>query len=174
MMKKAFAFLTLAITGMMAVGCCSTVPLNVTVNIDDAMRQRLESRNLEVDLVALNSKQSERWETYSMTSYWQPGDALRDSVDSYKMIFDPTKNQPQTLSSKDPHWSKWFAQGAGDKMKLYVLVGVLPGSFDDQPGDKDARRQILPLESCRWSSTDVHMTVQKTGIITTTPPKPEN
>ena len=147
-------------------------PLNVTVNLDDAMRERLGSRKLEVDLVALNSKQSERWETKSMTEYWQPGDSLRDSVDSYKMIFDPTKNEPQTLSIKDPHWDKWFAQGAGDKMSLYVLVGVLPGSFDDQPGDKDARRQILPLQSCRWSSTDVHMTVQKTGIITTTPPKP--
>jgi hypothetical protein len=174
MIKKAFGLVILTFVGLMSVGCCSTTKLNVTVSLDDAMRQRLDSRKLEVDLVALNSKESERWENYSMTQYWQPGDARRDSVDSYKMIFDPTKNEPQTLSANDPHWDKWFAQGAGDKMKLYVLVGVLPGSYDDQPGDKDARRQILPLDSCRWSSTNVQMTVQKTGIITTTPPKPED
>ncbi len=174
MIKKLSALALLTFMGMMSVGCCSTTKLNVKVDIDDAMRERLGSRKLEVDLVALNSKQSERWESYSMTSYWQPGDSLRESVDSYKMIFDPTQNQPMTLSMNDPHWDKWFAQGAGDTMKLYVLVGVLPGSYDDQPGDKDARRQILPLASCRWNSKDVHMTVQKTGIITTTPPKPEN
>jgi hypothetical protein len=174
MLKKIMALFVLTVMGLMSVGCCATTKLNVTVNVDDAMKAKLESRKLEVDLIALNSKQSERWEGYSMTSYWQPGDQLRDSVDSYKMIFDPLKPETltQTLSAKDAHWDKWLAQGAGDKMQLYVLVGVLPG-IEDATGDKDPRRQILPLASCRWSSTSVQMTVQKTGIITLTPPKPE-
>ncbi len=172
MLKKIMALFVLTFMGLMSVGCCSTTKLNVTVSLDDAMRAKLDNRKIEVDLVALNSKQAERWETYSMTSYWQPGDQLRDSVDSYKMVFDPSNNTPQTLTIKDPHWDKWLAQGSSDKMQLYVLA-LLPGLYDDAPGDKDPRRQILPLASCRWSSTNVQMTVQKTGIITTTPPKPE-
>ena len=172
MLKKVLALFVLTCMGLMSVGCCSTTKLNVTVALDDAMRAKLESHKLEVDLIALNSNQAERWESYSMTQYWQPGDALRDSVDSYKMILDPAGATSGTLSAKDPHWDKWFARGGSDKMQLYVLVGVLPGTYDDAVGDKDPRRQILPLQSCRWTSTDVHMLVQKTGIITTTPPKP--
>jgi len=171
MIRKAFAFAALLFMGMLTVGCCSTTSLNVTVALDDAMRQKLESRKIEVDLVALNSKQAERWETYSMTSYWQPNDTLRDSVVSYKMIFDPANAAPQTLSKSDPIWAKWFANTAsGDQMQLYVLA-LLPGLYDDAPGDKDPRRQILPLASCRWASTDVRLLVQKDGIITVTPPK---
>lgn len=60
MLKKALALVALTFMGLMSVGCCSTTKLNVTVDLDDAMRQKLESRKLEVDLVALNSKQAER------------------------------------------------------------------------------------------------------------------
>jgi hypothetical protein len=107
-----------------------------------------------------------------MTKFWESGDNLRESVDSYKMIFDPAKSDPQTLPKNDPHWAKWMANSGGGDMQLYVLA-LLPGLYDDAPGDKDPRRQILPLASCRWPSTDVKLLVQKEGIITVTPPKPD-
>ncbi|MGN6366885.1 MAG: hypothetical protein ACTHN5_01350 [Phycisphaerae bacterium] len=173
MIRNALALAALACMGMLAVGCsCNPTKLNVTVSLDDAMRQKLEARKIEVDIVALDSKLAQaRWETYSMTHYWEPGDERRESVDSYKMIFDPKNAEPHTLSKTDPHWDKWFGKSGGE-MQLYVLA-LLPGLIDDQPGDKDPRRQILPLGSCRWNSTDVKLLVQKDGIITLTPPKPE-
>jgi hypothetical protein len=171
MIRKVLALAALGVMSLMAVGCsCAPAKLNVTVSLDDAMRQKLEARKIEVDIVALNSKQSDRWETYPMTKFWEPNDDLRESVDSYKMIFDPAKADPQTLAKSDPHWAKWFANSGGGDMQLYVLA-LLPGLYDDAPGDKDPRRQILPLGSCRWNSTDVKLLVQKDGIITITPPK---
>ena len=174
MIRNALALAAVACTALLAVGCsCKPEKLNVTVSLDDAMRQKLESRKIEVDIVALDAKLAQaRWETYPMTKFWEPGDERRESVDSYKMIFDPSKPDAQTLLKTDPHWDKWMAKSGGGDMQLYVLA-LLPGLYEDQPGDKDPRRQILPLGSCRWKSTDVKLLVQKDGIITLTPPKPE-
>lgn len=198
---KALAALTLA--ALSAVGCAPHGPraYNVTVQLDDAMRQRLTeltNRNIEVDLVAVNDKENERWEPYSMTRYWQPGDPLKGSVPTKVMIFDPkavqaaastrpgasnqtaakAATQPsaysQTLSSTDPLWKKWYAN-VNDKsvMRLYVLA-LLPGVFEDQPGDRDPRRQIVPLNIEQWpnGTKDILLKVQTTGIITVTTPKP--
>jgi len=174
MIRNVLALAALACMGMLSVGCsCNPTKLNVTVSLDDAMRKKLEDRKIEVDIVALDTKLAQaRWETYSMTQYWNPGDERRESVDSYKMIFDPSKPDAQTLTKTDPHWDQWLSKSGGGEMQLYVLA-LLPGIYDDLPGDKDPRRQILPLGSCRWPSTDVKMLVQKDGIITLTPPKPE-
>jgi hypothetical protein len=175
MIKQVSAFVVLAFMGLMSVGCCANKPINVTVSLDDAMRQSLQDRKIEVDIVALNAKQAERWETYSMTDYWRPGDTLYGSVPTKSFVFDPTKADAQTLWTNDPIWNQWLANARKDDvMQLYVLA-LLPGMTVDQPGDKDPRRQILPLNSCRWDKVkEIRLMVQKTGIITITPPKPED
>jgi hypothetical protein len=198
---KALAALTLA--AVATVGCAhGPGRYNVTVQLDDAMRQRLSeltNRNIEVDLVAVNDIENTRWQDASMTKYWQPGDPLKGSIPTKVMIFNPTAvqaaaatspapstqsakaaaTQPsaysQTLAATDPIWNKWYAN-KNDKSvyHLYVLA-LLPGVFDDQPGDRDPRRQILPLNVERWpnGTKNILLKVQTTGIVTVTTPKPQ-
>ena len=52
-------------------------------------------------------------------------------------------------------------------MRLYVLV-LLPGVTEDQPGNADPRRQIIPLGKCRWEGNSVKLEVQRAGIRTLT------
>jgi hypothetical protein len=148
------------------------ISYNVTVSLDDEMRQSLGTRKVEVDLVGINEKQNERWQNYSMTKYWQPGDALSGSVQVKKLIFDPGNTSAQTLSSSDPIWDTWLKDGAN---RLYVLT-LLPGITADAEGDKDPRRQIEPLACYRWLKHDgnIEIKVQRTGIITTTMLRPEH
>ena len=181
MFKNPLVLLVMAFLSFMAVGCCPITKLSVTVELEDSLRQQLVQvggRNIVVDLVVINLNEHQRWNEYSMTKYWEAGDALRKGKEETKqlvtMTFDPKKAEPQTLSMDDPHWKAWLAD-ANDKAapRLYVLA-QLPGTWstaDDKPGDQDPRRQILPLGSCRWASTSVKMQVQKTGIITLTQPK---
>ena len=83
------------------------------------------------------------------------------------MTFD-SKSGPQTLSAKDPIWDTWFANASDkDLMRLYVLV-QLPGTIDDQPGNTDPRRQILPLGKCRWEGDSVNLQIQPTSVRTLT------
>jgi hypothetical protein len=176
MIKKSLSLLAIALMALMSVGCCHATRLNVTVELDPAMKQRLvdlSNRSIEVDLVAVNSTQHKRWENYSMDQYWNPPFELKNSAVVHAMTLDPSHTSV-TLTAKDPIWDKWLANGnEKDVMRLYVLAS-LPGTIGDKPGDSDPRRQILPLSSCRWSSTDVKLVVQKTGIVTVTAPKPEN
>jgi hypothetical protein len=185
MLKRLSALCGLGLVALSAVGCsCAPGRYNVTVQLDDAMKQRLEdlgNRKIQVDLVAVNAKEHERWENYSMTQYWQPGDSLKGSIPTYSMVFSPkaAATQPgeaastHTLTAKDPIWDKWYANTTDkDVMHLYVLA-LLPGTYTDEPGDRDPRRQILPLGTCRWDKNNILLKVQTTGIITVTTPKPE-
>ena len=49
--------------------------MNVTVSLDDAMKQQLaenSNRKIEVNLIALNTSDHQRYQDYSMTDYWDP------------------------------------------------------------------------------------------------------
>jgi len=166
MIKQTMSLMFLAVLAILTVGCCGKEPrkYNVTVSLDDEMRQSLGTRKLEVHLVGINEKENQRWENYSMTKYWQPGDNLPNSVPTYKMIFDPNHSAPQTLSKNDKIWDTWLKDGAN---RLYVLT-LLPGMVSDADGDKDPRRQIEPLACYRWLKHDgnIEIKIQKTGITT--------
>jgi hypothetical protein len=203
MVNRLKAFAALAIAALSTVGCAhGPGRYNITVQLDDAMRQRLSEltdRNIEVDLLAVNNVENDRWENASVNRYWQPGDPLKGSVPTKVMIFNPKAVQAaaatrpssstqsaaaaatqqsaisQTLSAKDPIWDKWYAN-KNDKSvyHLYVLA-LLPGVFEDAPGDRDPRRQILPLNVEMWpnGTKDILLKVQTTGIVTVTTPKPK-
>src|SRR5436190_5422537 len=140
MNKHLVALAAMGLLTLLSVGCCPLTKLNVTVELDDAMKQRLAelNRNIVVDLVAVNPADNQRWEDYSMTKYWQPPFELRESVkgDIYTMTFDASKGS-LVLPKNDPKWDKWLADAnAKGAAHLYILA-QLPGTFDDQPGEKD-------------------------------------
>jgi hypothetical protein len=163
-LKNIFSLLAVMLLGLLNVGCCPTTRLNVTVELDDAMKQALGTRQIRVDVVGLNAQQHVRWQNYSMTKYWEPGDPVRESVPTQPWILD-AKTPSKSMTTKDPLWDKWLAD-TGDKSmpRLYVLA-LLPGLISDQDGNKDPRRLILPLGECRWDSKDLHVVVSQTGIV---------
>src|SRR4051794_5434577 len=178
MFKHAVGFASLAVLALFNVGCCGPAPRNVTVTLDDAMRKHLvddlSSRHIQVDIVALNSEQAKRWKDASMTTYWTYPYELHNSVQVYTMDFDPAKPGEQTLWANDKHWKDWGVGSSKDEMQLFVLA-LLPGTVQDQPGENDPRRQILPLDKCRWEGGQaIKLKVQSSGIITMTPPKKED
>ena len=199
MLKRLSALAALALT-VMATGCAhGPGRYNVTVQLDDAMRQKLGDlgdRNFEVDLVAVNSLENDRWSNASVTNYWQPNDAFKGSIPTKVMIFNSkavqqaaatstaapktaagAATQPsaysQTLSAKDPIWDKWYANKNDKSVYHLYVIGQLPGVFDDLPGDRDVRRQILPLNVEEWPSgtKDILIQVRPTGIVALTTPK---
>lgn len=179
MHKRFWTFLMLAVFAFMAVGCCPVTKLSLTVQLDDALRQKLAdagNRQMQVDIVGISPSERQRWTDYSMTKYWTADDALRASVKDSRvtLTFDPRDNKPQAVPASDPHWTQWMA-GANDKdaPRLFILA-QLPGTWsssDDKQGNEDVRRLILPLGSCRWNSTNVTVTVTSTGITTNPSPK---
>jgi hypothetical protein len=176
MLKQTIAILALFLIPLASVGCCDKKPIkyNITVDVDEEMRKDLAAANrkLEVHLVGINENQHQRWNTYSMTKYWQPGDTLPNSLPTKKMMFDPANPAPQKLSIDDPIWNKWLKEGGANR--VYVLA-LLPGMVSDAEGDKDPRRQILPLPCYRWLKQDkkIDVRVQKTGVTTLSMSRPE-
>ena len=83
MINKTLAMFALMFFSLMAVGCCPNQRMNVTVELDDAMKARLadlSNRHIQVDIIALNSSEHQRWENYSMSKYWTPPFELEKSV----------------------------------------------------------------------------------------------
>ncbi len=181
--SRLLAFLLLAFLVPMLGGCfvCPTTKLNLSVQLDDSLRQTLQAQGktaVLVDIVAISPTERQRWTNYSMTQYWSAGDTLRTSAPVFPLTFDPSKAQAQTLAASDPIWQKWL-QGANDKdgPRIFILA-QLPGNWDpakdDKPGNQDPRRLILPLGACRWDGkTNVPVTVTVTATGMTTVPSPK-
>jgi len=171
MKKNVIVVMAMALFALMSVGCCPLTKLNVTVELDPAMKERLASltRAIEVDIVAVNPAEDQRWQDYSMTKYWQPPFELKTSVKDEIFVakLDAT-NSSVTLSKDNPIWDKWMASASAKGAPHLYILAQLPGTMDDQPGEKDQRRQILPLGSCRWETTDVKVLVQPDRIRTVT------
>jgi hypothetical protein len=169
MVKQVMALFALTLMALLSAGCCEPKSYNVTVELNKEMRDSLPSRNIEIHFVAVSDKENERWKAYSLTKYWQPNDVMRESLPTYKMVFDPSKSAPQTLSNRDPIWNQWLSSNA---TTLYVLA-LLPGMMADAPGDEDPRRQILSLKKCRWKTNDIRLEVIRTRLVTNTQQLPD-
>jgi hypothetical protein len=180
MVKRLMVLLMLAFFAMTGVGCCPITKLNVSIEMDEALRTSIGSRQLTVDIVAMTANENKRWEDYSMTQYWEADNALRKSLtNKVTLTLDPQKPGAQTIWATDPIWNKWMS-GANEKdpPKIYVMV-QLPGTWGpdkDKFGDQDPRRQILPTGSCRWDDSagrppTVKLLVTATGLITQTQQK---
>jgi hypothetical protein len=81
----------------------------------------------------------------SMSSYWEPGNPMRESAVKYVMTFGASAAKEQILAKSDPIWQKWKER----KATHLLVMAFLPG-IKDQPGGADPRRIILPLDSSKW------------------------
>jgi hypothetical protein len=138
---------------------------NIQVNLD----QSLKDSSMLVDLVGVNSTSLPSWEAYSMTKYWQTGDAKRaDAFDKFTVSFVSGKSLSDNLKVTDPLWNKWMSRGVTHVLVLANLPGAARA---DHPGNQDPRRQILPLGQCTWAkgTNTLNVLVQQSGIEILTP-----
>ncbi len=141
---------------------------DITVSLDEAWTSGGRTPTLEVDLVGANASQAGPLRSASVGQYFSAGDPFRAAQDKATLTFTSQDASPKVLSKSDPIWSKWNAAGATD---LFVLVN-LPGVAQDQPGDADPRRLILPLDPARWTGRELSIAIRRSGPVVLTPQKP--
>ena len=147
-------------------GCSSCKPgkqgplgkYNVQIRLDDALKQG----SVLVDVVGVNAGTLPRWETYSMSKYWQHSDPMRVSADKLVFDFSSGKDGVQILAATNAIWNSWKAKGVSH----ILLLADLPGGPADKPGVADARRQMLPLDKCYWpgGTKKLMVVVKQSGL----------
>jgi hypothetical protein len=167
--RTALSFLALISTFFFA--SCTSAPRPRAYGIQVDLDPALAGSSLQVDLIGANPVSDlPKYETYSVSDYWKPGDALRRDALKVTLAFGQGRPISQTLNVTDPAWQRWLQTGA---QYLVVLVD-LPGIAADRAGNADPRRLILPLDAARWSKTDtLHILVQESGARLLTPQKPQ-
>ena len=153
MTLKPFSLLVLALFCLMGVGCCPLTKLNINIALDKSFQDKYGmDRQVTVDVVGVKEADNDRWKRYSMTSYWEANDTMRNTPLRKTLTFNSSKLDPQVVPADDPMWEQWMA-GTSDKHppQIYVLVQI-PKTFDkskdDKDGSEDQRRQILSTSSC--------------------------
>ena len=130
-----------------ALTACNSAPKPVAHTITLALDKSLENTSLQVDIIGANATSDlPKWESYSITEYWQPGNTTRRDTDRYTVDFGRGKPSSQMIGSIDAKWSRWLQTGA----TYVVVIADLPGIPSDQQGNADPRRLILPLDAAQW------------------------
>ena len=167
-LKRTPLFIGLA---LLLLGGCTTVPqpraFSVTLTLDSA----LVGTSVQVDLVGANDLADlPKWQSYSVTEYWQPGNPFRRDARKHTVQFSRDQPNTQMLLIGDSLWTEWLSTGA----QHLVIVADLPGVVTDQMGNADPRRLILPLDRASWDKeiTTIHILVQESGLKLLTPRKP--
>ena len=156
-----------------AAGCHGMGRYNVVVSCDEKLR----NASVMVDLVGVNESEYDQWYHYPMSKYWSPRDRMREDAPRFEMKFGQGLPDSQTLSKKDPAWDPWNKKLA---RHLFVLAD-LSGVGDDQLGNVDPRRKILPLSKTRWRwkyfywpvKQDIQILIKPSGVSVVTPAKSE-
>lgn len=166
--KRPYLFLGLA---LLLLGGCASGPqpqaYSVTLTLDPA----LAGTSVQVDLVGANELTDlPKWQSYSVTEYWQPGNPFRRDARKYTVQFSRDQPNTQMLLVGDSIWREWLNTGA---LHL-VIMADLPGAVTDQMGNADPRRLILPLDKAVWDSKvgTLQVLVQESGLKLLTPRKP--
>lgn len=152
-------------------GGCASAPKPRAYNVELTLDPSLAGTSLQVDLVGVNELSDlPKWQNYSVTDYWQPGNAFRRDAQKATLAFGRNQPATQTLAFNDPAWANWLKTGA---MHL-VVVADLPGAVSDQVGNADPRRLILPLDRSAWGKKvdKLQIAVQESGLRLLTPRKP--
>lgn len=171
-MKPLLRFAPALAVALLALGFggCASAPqpkaYTVHVTLDDA----LVGSSVQVDLVGVNTiTDLPKWQSYSVTEYWQPQNAFRRDAQKYSMQFGRDTAKSFSLDSTDPVWSQWLKTGATN----LVLVADLPSASADQAGNADPRRLILPLDAAAWGDVkQIEILVQESGLKLLTAHKP--
>jgi len=119
-----------------------------TYDIEVTLDPSLQQGAVVVDLVGVNVGSLPDWENYPMSQYWQDGNQRRRDADKHTLNFAMKKSAKELLPATDDKWKQWQTKNV-----THVLVlADLPGSFNDAPGNADARRKVLPLDRCHWTA----------------------
>ncbi|MFI5378066.1 MAG: hypothetical protein ACHRHE_02055 [Tepidisphaerales bacterium] len=169
--------LAMVVLALVAAGCSCTPEMgarDVAVSLDNSLRDNTgKLKSVQVDIIAVNTGEIERWKQETLDVYWRPGGSnLALAQDKVVMKFDAMENVPaKTLSVKDPCWAGWKAKNAMD----LVVVANIPGYRGGGAGMADSRRLVLPLDRCRWASASepLQVRVSSAGVTSLTEPKPE-
>jgi hypothetical protein len=150
-----------ALAGLLA--ACSSSPQPTRFALSFTLDEALQGTSLQVDVIGANAVSDlPKWETYSVTEYWQPGNVSRRDADKATLEFGRGRSNTQVLPATDPKWNDWLRTGA-----LYVVVLVdLPGVPVDRQGNADPRRLILPLDRNQWraGTNVIEVLIQESGV----------
>jgi hypothetical protein len=148
---------------------CSSAPKPVAQTITLALDKSLENTSLQVDIIGANATSDlPKWESYSITEYWQPGNTTRRDTDRHTADFGRGKPAQQLIKSTDEKWARWLQTGA----TYVVVIADLPGVSSDQQGNADPRRLILPLDAKEWKKdkkAPIEIQVKESGLRLLTP-----
>lgn len=163
--------LSMALAGAwLFVAGCATAPQASSFNLKFELAPSLAGSSIQIDLIGANAVSDlPKWQTMSVTEYWQPDNAQRRDADKAVLQFGPGKTNVQTFANSDRAWAHWLTTGA-----MYVIVIVdLPGISADREGNADPRRLILPLDLKKWPSDvkTLEMRIQESGVRLLTPMK---
>ncbi len=160
----------LALLALLLGGCAST-PAPRAYGIKVSLDGSLIGTSVQVDLVGVNELADlPKWQSYSVTDYWQPNNPFRRDARKYTMQFSRDKPNTKILLPIDSHWAEWLQTGASQ----LVIVADLPGALTDQMGNADPRRLIIPLDKAAWARDveTIEILVQESGLRLMTPHKP--
>lgn len=166
-----------AIVVMIALlGGCKSGPrygaYDVNVALDEKLKQGNSWPTFEVDLVAIGDDEKDAWNSTTVDQYFSAGNSLRTGKkvngESYTMKFSNSDPTTQTLSRKDPVWSKWQR-----KPEMYVIAYLR--DYSDKTDQQGLfRRKIVPLDKRRWNnSQSIGLIIRPDGIKYATDPLPE-
>jgi hypothetical protein len=136
----------------------SNKPKAYTINI--GLDDMLAGMSLQVEVIGTNPTDLSKWESLSVSQYWQPGNVQRR--DANKVTYDFGRGKPATVSLplSDPKWNQWLDGGATH----LVILADLPTLAVDQPGNADSRRLVLPLGKDHWKESTIDILVQESGV----------
>jgi hypothetical protein len=173
MTQKLFSVLAVGFFMLLGVGCCPVTKLNVSIEADEAFRQKYPNGQVTIDLVAVKPQDKATWEKYSMTQYWSANDAMRASAtDKITLTIDASKKDPQVVTVDNPKWDTWLANATKDASPCIFVMASSPGTYskaDDKDGDLDPRRKILPTFKCRWTSDSMAKTPPINLVVSPSP-----
>jgi hypothetical protein len=148
---------------------CNSAPKPAAQTITLALDKSLENTSLQVDIIGANATSDlPKWESYSITEYWQPGNTTRRDTDRYTVDFGRGKPASQMISAIDAKWARWLQTGA----TYVVVIADLPGVASDQQGNADPRRLILPLDAKQWKKDrkdPIEIQIKESGLHLLTP-----
>lgn len=131
-------------------GGCAPGPFNVEVSLaekDAKLRDETGTlRSIEIDLVGVNESELERWKQMPISNFWKTDSPIRLGSRRFVMAFGQGRSPKQALLKADAIWKTWIEERGA---KYLVVLAYLP-SIQDQPGEADPRRIILPLERGKW------------------------
>lgn len=148
---------------------CASVPKPKAYAVRLSVDPALAGTTVMVDLAGPNEiSDLPKWQTYSITEYWQPGNVFRRDASKATLEFGRDHPATQILAATDPRWKEWLKTGA---LHL-VIVADIPGVVNDQAGNADPRRLIVPLDKAVWGGAEtIDIVVQESGLRLVTPRK---